>query len=467
MTPELRRRGLIAAALLLFAAAAWWALTPRLDAPLEAEVIAVEGAATRDGAPAAVGARFALQGVRLETGADGLLALRLEDGSLVQLGAASRLAVTRAARDAGGTRFETRFTLEAGEVKRNLPVGDGKRRDSTIDGGKVAIGVRGTEFIAAVAGDDARVMVHRGTVGMDGDGAFEQRVEKGFGAVARGGAVGEPKALPAPPALADAGDGRVVRSDAVAFEWQAAPGAVAYVLELAEDDAFDRLVVRRTFTGTRAELPALPRDAVYRWRVASVDADQLQGVGSEARRIEYRAHRAAIARATRPGGDAAAGLAHESAALHGFPDDAELQRDLGALRLARGDSELAIQHFDLALAGHPDDPQALEGRARASLVREDLAGAERYYKQLRRLRPADPEGWYGLAQVAAARDDHREALEMALEALDRAPAHPYAGVLAAKCWYALGDKLQARRQLEWHLARHPGDAEALRLKARY
>lgn len=453
--------------LTLLFGALWWASAPALDAPLQAEVIAVEGAALRDGAPVAVGARFELQGVRLETGADGLLALRLEDGSIVQLGAATRLGVPRAAKDAEGTRFETRFTLEAGELKRNLPAGDGKQRDSTIDGGKVAIGVRGTEFIAAVAGDDARVMVHRGAVAMDGAGAFDTRLEAGFGAVARGGEVGEPRALPAPPELQRDASDHAVHTDAIGFAWQAAPGATAYVLEVAEDDAFEKLVVRRPVQGTQVELPELPRDARYRWRVASVDAEGLQGAPSAAMGVEYRAHRAAIARAALPGGDAAAGLAREPAALHGFADDAGLQRDLGLLRLRQGDPELAIEHLDLALSRTPNDPQALEARGRAALARQDLDGAERWFMNLRRVRPGDPAGWFGLAEVAAARKDHREALELSLETLERDAAHPKAGVLAARSWHALGDRLQARRQLEWHLAKHPRDAEALELKARY
>jgi tetratricopeptide (TPR) repeat protein len=438
----------------------WWR---HLHVPSQTQagtVIAGEGKATVGGQPAMVGAAFDLPSAVLETGPDGVLSVRLEDGSVVQLGPNSRLEVLRALKSRSEGEFETELKLDAGEIQRNIPSGDGVQRLSSVRDGRVAIGVRGTVFLVRVGEAGTAVMVHRGAVGLDGAGAKGLPLEAGQGTIATDTGIEAPTPLPPAPTVlgpqgADAWTARAVR-----FAWQPVEGATGYVLEVASDPAFDGLVARvATGAVSQAEL-ALPRDGSFHWRVATLDARGLQGAGSAGLPLIYKAHHATVTAAAQGRLPEAEGVAAETGALAGFPDDEVLLRDIARLHARQGDHSGAIAFYDQAIEQAPDDAAALVERGRVRFALKDYAAADADFVAALARDAKSADAAWGRADVALASRDARNAFAHASAALSLDRDHVGAPMTAARAAVALERVPEAITVLERHLGYHPRDRAA-------
>ncbi len=89
-------------------------------------------------------------------------------------------------------------------------------------------------------------------------------------------------------------------------------------------------------------------------------------------------------------GDAEARLVRLEALSRATPADAEVFRDLAALRLARGDYPGAVRDYRQALERDPGDPVLLNQAGYACAYAGDFAAGLAFLDRYRRLEPADP-----------------------------------------------------------------------------
>jgi len=279
------RVSLCAAAVLLFASA------PASAEDSYAEVLFLRGDVTaqRRGAPleAKVGTRL-VSGDTIVAGADSGASLRLfggleaTDHDHVQVKANTTLAIESLAETAGAPKKGVLGLIKgalswitggSGEAKRDVQV----HAPTTIGG------VRGTEFRMIVeAPGSTRIEVLEGTVNTTG-ASSELDVGPGKGSRVRPG--GEPETLhplPAAPTV-KAGDGGAL--DRFSFQWSKVQGAASYVVEIALEESFTRIVYEQGEEATQHEPVSakLPEHAgAFYWRVSAVDADGYQGFYSAA-----------------------------------------------------------------------------------------------------------------------------------------------------------------------------------------
>ena len=243
---------------------------------MPAQVEYVRGPVRADGAAVHIGDAVT-EGAALEVGAQGFVSLRLHDGSLLQLQANSRSRLLRLRDLPVAQRRNTLIELDQGRVDATVtPQSPGSRFQ--VKTPLATTGVRGTRFGVSVPQEAARTSAD----------VVEGRVE--VQAMAR--AVDVPLKI-------GAGEGAVVRRDAAPVSRPLLPapdlsgledrvelmpatlplvpmaGAAQYRVELADDDAFTRVL----WSG-EGPLPvviaALP-DGRYRLRARAIDADGLLG----------------------------------------------------------------------------------------------------------------------------------------------------------------------------------------------
>jgi hypothetical protein len=230
----------------------------------------VGGSASLDGAQAKSG-DTGHEGSRIETGADGVVVLRLGDGTLLTIQPASAVRIDRLRRYLEHDAIEARIRVERGAIDtRSAP---DRKRPLEIRTPAATAAVRGTEFRVRARERDALVEVLTGAVGASGTGG-SARVEAGEGAIA--GADGPPRIerlLPAP-----ALDGLPARLETVAGALRFAPveGAAGYRVLVAADAGFTRLLSDRVSPAAEA-LVASREDGRLHLRVRAVSAIGLEG----------------------------------------------------------------------------------------------------------------------------------------------------------------------------------------------
>ena len=442
-------------------AAAWWWFFG-LSRHQGAELISVQGEVRIDGeALTRPGWKGEAGGREISVGADGFAALRLADGSVTQLTPGARLTVTRARQSANGKRFEVDLKLDAGEVLREVPAPEaGVVRESNLITRAANVGVRGTSYLVRSEGDVSRVMVHRGAVALEG-GGVSANLGENYGTVAAAAKPPEaPSVLLPPPGLAQPGPSQQHTGAALEFKWQAVAQAKGYVLEIARDEQFRDLVLRRRAADTGLALTApLPHDARFFWRVASLDGRDLQGRASEPRPLHYKYfHTAAKVRAGQSDANGALNLYRQAEV--GYARDPALLKDIGWAHYIGSDLPKARAYYDRALALDGTDLEARIGRGRVLFWLKDLAAAQADYEKVLSVTPADLDATWGLAEVEIAQGRHREALAHLDQVLARFPAHEYALLSAAKASLALGDQDRAREFLMRELKIRPANRAA-------
>lgn len=216
------------------------------------------------------------EGAALEVGAQGFVSLRLHDGSLLQLQANSHSRLLRLRDLPSGQRRNTLIELDQGRVDATVtPQSPGSRFQVRTP--LATAGVRGTRFgVSATAAAHASADVVEGRVEVQAVARSIGEpvpVDAGLGAVVRPGQAPVSKPLLPAPDLSSLQE-RVERMPA-ALPLTAMAGAAQYRVEVADDEAFTR-VVWSAEGPLPIRLEGLP-DGRYRLRARAIDPDELLG----------------------------------------------------------------------------------------------------------------------------------------------------------------------------------------------
>jgi hypothetical protein len=241
-----------------------------------AHVEYVRGPVRANGASVRIGDAVT-EGAALEVGVQGFISLRLHDGSLLQLQANSRSKLLRLRDLPVAQRRNTLIELDQGRVDANVaPQSPGSRFE--VKTPLATAGVRGTRFGVSVPVEAARSLadVVQGRVEVQaaafGASAAVQ-LGAGEGAVVRRGVAPLSKPLLGAPDVSGLAM-RVERMPA-ALPLVALSGAAQYRVEVADDDAFTRVL-----WSSEGPLPVVVEalaDGRYHLRARAVDADGLLG----------------------------------------------------------------------------------------------------------------------------------------------------------------------------------------------
>ena len=252
----------------------------------------VGGSATLDDAPAAAGA-VGGEGSRIETGADGVVVLRLRDGTLLTIPPASAVRFERLRQYLGTDSIDARIDVERGGVETRSP--PGRARALRVRTPAATAAVRGTDFRVRSGGTTTAVEVLTGAVAADGP-AGSAALAAGEGALA---AIDRPprvEALLPAPSL----DTLPARLEATAGTLRFAPvaGAAGYTVQAALDEGFTRLLAQAR--GTQPEIAVVTRiDGPLHVRARAVSELGLEG--REARAVVEVAARPEPPLPVRPG----------------------------------------------------------------------------------------------------------------------------------------------------------------------
>lgn len=275
-------------------------------APRDARIVFVSGAADADGRAAVSGARIS-EGTRLHTQDDSFMTVELPDGSHLTLTPRSDVGI-EALHGFVGVEDSQRatFKLNEGRIETEVLPQQGPAARYNILTPTAIIGVRGTSF--RVGAEEAMTFaeMREGTVNVRGDRTGKSvSLKDGFGLVARAGApLSPPVRLLQPPGLTGIPD--VFERPAMRFSLDPVPNAVIYRVQLAQDEAFLRIVA-----DARAALPGLKIDGLpdgdYYLRARAISSLGLEGRDAE-RRIRLKARpEPPFVSAPRPGGKAMTG----------------------------------------------------------------------------------------------------------------------------------------------------------------
>lgn len=235
------------------------------------------------------------EGDHIRTGRNGFVSLELPDGSHVTVAQDAEVDIARLRRTTLTGAGDRVLDLHHGEVESQVTHATKKDDRFQIRSPSVVAGVRGTRFKVAYDGDahTTAVEVLDGAVGVDPatpDGhalasapppgvplqASVQLVKASFGNVTRtGGAIGDPVALLAAPALTQ--PAKVQDSKTVAFDLVPGSAAVGYRVQIARDaDQLD--LIRDLRVGApHADFGDLA-DGTYFVRIAAIDEHGLEGL---------------------------------------------------------------------------------------------------------------------------------------------------------------------------------------------
>jgi hypothetical protein len=241
--------------------------------PTEATLGTVAGTVSLDGAPAAAGA-VCREGSRVETGDDGVVVVRLRDGTTLTLPPASTVRFERLRRYLDGEAVEAAIAVERGAVDtRAAPA---RTRPLRIRTPAVTAAVRGTEFRVRsleAPGDATAVEVLAGGVEAAG-AAGRADLAAGQGAVAARDRPPRVEPLLAAPALA-ALPARIDTPGAT-LTFPAVAGAAGYRVRVALDEAFTRPVADVRVAAPEVRLRSL-EDGALHVRARAVSAIGLEG----------------------------------------------------------------------------------------------------------------------------------------------------------------------------------------------
>lgn len=251
--------------------------------PAPAAVLSVTGAVHSGGAAVSAG-QVLQEGEQLDTGEQGLVTVRLVDGTLLRLRGRGQLQVDLSRRVPGTDGVRSGVQLQRGRVEIEAAPARAGQPGFRIGTPQGVLGVRGTVFRVEAGADGlTRGEVLEGTVAVSGrsSAATETALTAGFGAVVDAtGAVAPPQPLlPAPgldgaPALHERPLVRLVPA--------VVAGAVAYRVQVASDESFDvvlaeaRAAVDPATGVAELRIRDLP-DGRYPMRVRAIAADGLEG----------------------------------------------------------------------------------------------------------------------------------------------------------------------------------------------
>ena len=244
----------------------------------------VQAAATQSGAAAPLQNGQELRaGAVVTTGADGSVALRMADDSLIRMPPQSALRLDRVNRIVTGRNFEQLMTLLRGRAEAEVKTVASPGRFALTTPVAV-LGIRGTHFRASYDATEgaARGEVLEGRVAFDGVAANPGNappgvvLDAGTGSVAdKSGVPSAPRALLAAPALAlqsaDLQERAVVR-----FPLQALAGAAAYRAQITRAGSLDAVLREAVFATPEVKFGDLA-DGAYTLALRAIDTVGLEG----------------------------------------------------------------------------------------------------------------------------------------------------------------------------------------------
>lgn len=383
------------------------------------EVVVVDGdGGERPAEPGAVVPRDAT----LRTAPGASASLDLPDGhDLVVDGGSAVQVVDDAASVFGGPATEVH--VESGRVRIG---GETERGSLTVSTRHAVAGVRGTIFVVAAFEASTAFSQHQGVIAFEDAGGSTRELTPGTGAAATP-AGADIRDLPAPPTLRTPAAGAIVLDSTTSVAWDAVPGAVDYLVELARDPDFAQIEWQGRSTGaTSLLLPLLDEDRPVSLRVIAVDSDGLESAPSESVRIELRA-RLGRGLALQAAGDFAASVPEFEAGLPNYQTDPYILKELGWSLYVTERWQEARAVYERALAVEPGDQEALLEIGRVLFWLEEYDEAETRYRLVLAESPDDVDALWGLGEVLAATDRDAEAESAFLRTLQLDPDHPYAG----------------------------------------
>ncbi|MGB0127106.1 MAG: FecR domain-containing protein, partial [Rhodocyclaceae bacterium] len=225
----------------------------------------------------------------LATDDGGFVTLQLADGSKLTLHPQTRVRTDVLQQYRGSKGLRSRFTLEGGRIDIQAAPQDRAGAQQELRMPATVLSVRGTHYRAAAAKTDGRSLaeVTEGTVAVGGSRASTVRLRQGYGVTAVRGGVPElpTRLLPAP------GLNKVLPPQqrlTLSFPLPSVVGASGYRAQIAEDQAFSRVVAERVVAGPTVKFEA-PPDGDYWLRVRAIDRRGLEGFDAQAPfRIEAR-----------------------------------------------------------------------------------------------------------------------------------------------------------------------------------
>ena len=218
------------------------------------------------------------EGSRLRTGEDSALEVTFEDGSAFYMKPQSTVGLKKA-RVRGMVYILRELILEAGRVITRIRKSTGQESRFEIVTPAATAGARGTEFRTASDRDAVtRVEVLSGTV----DARAGRRtvvLNKGEGTlVQKGRRPALPKTLLEPPAVLE--PQALYQRLPLEFRFDRVPGAVAYRMALAADDAFKDIIAEKVIPPSEPARILDVDDGLYHMRVQSIDGFGLEGLPS-------------------------------------------------------------------------------------------------------------------------------------------------------------------------------------------
>ncbi|HYD82204.1 MAG TPA: FecR domain-containing protein [Paucimonas sp.] len=261
-----------------------------LDEPTEAKVAALSGTIVTKGADGgrialAVGARI-IEGMEIETSANGFLTITLPDSSRVSIPSNSRvkLAKLRVTRYTKSPRTEV--TLLRGRVESRVAPLEAIKGRFEVHTPRSVAGVRGTHFRVGWNGKTAANEVLDGSVAVGKDRQTETvRLAAARGSVAGAAGVGPAvDLLPAPQVAAPAG----TDYPAPAFTLVPVSGAAAYHVQVSTDRDAQNVIAESRSPQTTLKVDGI-RDGDYFMHVSAIDQAGLEGlVRTQAFRLQIR-----------------------------------------------------------------------------------------------------------------------------------------------------------------------------------
>ena len=239
--------------------------------PGKASVSLVSGGAQVNGQGAQVGQQVD-EAALLSTAADGILEIKLGDGSTLKLTPGSRLRLERLRQYHREDVIEARTSLEQGRVE--VQASPQRRKPLEIRTPFATAAVRGTQFRVGSGNEVVTSEVLEGAVSWGAASGSGIALESGFGSAGtRNGVLPAERLLPAPEL---AGLPRQIQVVALSAPFPAVPQASAYRVQVSDDPGFSSVLQERVINDPRVEYLSI-RDGTLFLRVRPIARSRVEG----------------------------------------------------------------------------------------------------------------------------------------------------------------------------------------------